>query len=195
MFHTGLRRMFASNRDALSKILRPEALRLVAFGHFEADECGAMNEWLEIAPHAAPAHGQTGVAVSLSDFADRPPRILGDGEVIDLGGKRVRFIDTPHTPHRPRPHRVRHRRPGVKRRGPLPLLQPQPRHGNDAAETLCAEPKNPRPHAWTFLLGRRRHGTPRSGSLTISASRMPQGRSCFQRPPKAFTIIHRDTAA
>jgi flavorubredoxin len=99
MFHTGLRRMFASNRDALSTIIRPEALRLIAFGHFEADECGAMNEWLEIAPHAAPAHGQTGVAVSLSDFADRPPRILTDGEVIDLGGKRVRFIDTPHTPH------------------------------------------------------------------------------------------------
>jgi flavorubredoxin len=99
MFHTGLRRMFASNRNALSKIIRPEKLRLIAFGHFEADECGSMNEWLEIAPHAAPAHGQTGVAVSLNDFADRPPRILGDGEVIDLGGKRVRFIDTPHTPH------------------------------------------------------------------------------------------------
>ena len=99
MFHTGLRRMFSANRDALSKIIPPEKLRLVAFGHFEADECGAMNEWLEIAPHAAPAHGQTGVAVSLNDFADRAPRVLADGEVIDLGGKRVRFIDTPHTPH------------------------------------------------------------------------------------------------
>jgi flavorubredoxin len=99
MFHTGLRRMFASNREALSKIIPPEKLRLIAFGHFEADECGAMNEWLEIAPDAAPAHGQTGVAVSLTDFADRPPRMLADGEVIDLGGKRVRFIDTPHTPH------------------------------------------------------------------------------------------------
>lgn len=99
MFHTGLRRMFASNRDALARIIRPESLRLIAFGHFEADECGAMNEWLEIAPHATPAHGQTGVAVSLNDFADRPPRILANGEVIDLGGKRVRFIDTPHTPH------------------------------------------------------------------------------------------------
>ncbi|MCC7425382.1 MAG: MBL fold metallo-hydrolase [Alphaproteobacteria bacterium] len=100
MFHTGLRRMFALNRDALRRIIPPERLRWIAFGHFEADECGAMNEWLAAAPQAIPAHGQTGVMVSLNDFADRAPRILADGEVVDLGGgKRVRFIDTPHTPH------------------------------------------------------------------------------------------------
>jgi len=100
IFHTGLRRMFALNRDALARIIPPERLRHVSFGHFEADECGAMNEWLAIAPHAQPAHGQTGCLVSLNDFADRAPRVLADGEVIDLGGgKRVRFIDTPHTPH------------------------------------------------------------------------------------------------
>jgi flavorubredoxin len=100
MFHTGLRRMFGLNRDALSRIIPAERLRWIAFGHFEADECGAMNEWLALAPQAMPAHGQTGCLVSLNDFADRPPRILEDGEVIDLGrGKRVRFIDTPHTPH------------------------------------------------------------------------------------------------
>jgi flavorubredoxin len=100
MFHTGLRKMFALNRDALSRIIPPERLRWIAYGHFEADECGAMNEWLAVAPEATPAHGATGVMVSLNDFADRAPRILKDGEAIDLGGgKRVRFIDTPHTPH------------------------------------------------------------------------------------------------
>lgn len=99
MFHTGLRRMFALNRTALEKIIPAEKLRWIAYGHFEADECGAMNEWLSVAPHATSAQGQTGVMVSLNDFADRPSRILADGEVIDLGGKRVRFIDTPHTPH------------------------------------------------------------------------------------------------
>ncbi len=100
MFHTGLRKMFPLNRDALSRLILPERLRWIAFGHFEADECGAMNEWLAIAPQAQPAHGRTGCMVSLSDFADRPPRILNDGETIDLGGgKRVRYIDTPHTPH------------------------------------------------------------------------------------------------
>ena len=100
MFHTGLRKMLPLNRDALSRIIPPERLRWIAFGHFEADECGAMNEWLTLAPQATAAHGQTGCMVSLNDFADRTPRVLTDGEVIDLGGsKRVRFIDTPHTPH------------------------------------------------------------------------------------------------
>lgn len=100
MFHTGLRKMFPLNREALSRIIPPERLRWISFGHYEADECGAMNEWLAIAPHAEVAHGQTGCMVSLNDMADRAPRALKDGETIDLGGgKRVRYIDTPHTPH------------------------------------------------------------------------------------------------
>jgi flavorubredoxin len=100
MFHTGLRKMFPLNLEAVRRIIPPEKLRWISYGHFEADECGAMNEWLAAAPQAQAAHGNTGSMVSLNDFADRPPRILNDGEVIDLGGgKRVRFIDTPHTPH------------------------------------------------------------------------------------------------
>jgi flavorubredoxin len=99
MFHTGLRKMFGLNLDALGRIISPERLRWIAFGHFEADECGAMNEWLAASPHATPAHGLTGCNISLNDFADRTPRVLCDGEAIDLGGKCVRFIDTPHTPH------------------------------------------------------------------------------------------------
>ncbi|MXN64299.1 MBL fold metallo-hydrolase [Stappia sp. GBMRC 2046] len=100
MFHTGLRKMFASNRDAIASIVPPERLRWIAFGHFEADECGSMNEWLAAAPRATPAHGEIGCRVSLTDFADRAPRVLSDGEKIDLGGgKLVRFFDTPHTPH------------------------------------------------------------------------------------------------
>jgi len=91
--------MFALNRDALARVIPAERLHWIAYGHFEADECGAMNEWLAVAPQAQAAHGNTGCMVSLNDFADRTPRILADGEVIDLGGKRVRFIDTPHTPH------------------------------------------------------------------------------------------------
>jgi flavorubredoxin len=100
MFHTGLRKMFPLNLDAVRRLIPPERLRWIAYGHFEADECGAMNEWLAVAPQAQAAHGQTGCLVSLNDFADRAPRVLADGETIDLGGgKRVRYIDTPHTPH------------------------------------------------------------------------------------------------
>ncbi|NWG53574.1 MAG: MBL fold metallo-hydrolase [Hydrogenophilaceae bacterium] len=100
LFHTGLRRMFPLVREAVGKIIAPEKLRWITFGHFEADECGAMNEWLAIAPQAQVAHGRTAVDVSLNDVADRAPRILEDGETIALGnGKRVRYIDTPHVPH------------------------------------------------------------------------------------------------
>ena len=100
LFHTGLRRMFPAVRAAVSRLVAPERLRWVTFGHYEADECGAMNEWLATAPQAEVAHGQTGCMVSLNDMADRAPRVLQDGEVIDLGGgKRVRYLDTPHIPH------------------------------------------------------------------------------------------------
>ena len=100
LFHTGLRRMFGLTRAALNRIMPEERLRWISFGHFEADECGAMNEWLAVAPRAQVAHGQIGCMVSLNDVADRPPRMLADGETIELGGgKRIRHIDTPHTPH------------------------------------------------------------------------------------------------
>ena len=100
LFHTGLRKMFPLARAALSRIIAPEELRWIAFGHYEADECGAMNEWQAIAPRAQVAHGQTGCLVSLNDMSDRAPRVLADGETIDLGrGKRIRYIDTPHIPH------------------------------------------------------------------------------------------------
>jgi flavorubredoxin len=100
LFHTGLRKMFPLTLAAVRRLMPPERLRWIAFGHFEADECGAMNEWLAVAPQAQLAHGHTGCMVSLNDWADRAPRVLADGETIDLGGgKRVRYIDTPHTPH------------------------------------------------------------------------------------------------
>jgi flavorubredoxin len=76
-----------------------DRVRWISFGHVEADECGSMNLLLAAAPNAQVVHGRIGCEVSLNDLADRPPRALQDGEVIDLGGKRVRYIDTPHVPH------------------------------------------------------------------------------------------------
>ena len=100
LFHSGLRRMFPLVREALARIIPPERLRWIAFGHYEADESGAVNEWLAAARHAEAAHGHTGCLVSLNDTADRTPRTLADGEAIDLGGgRRVRWLDTPHIPH------------------------------------------------------------------------------------------------
>jgi flavorubredoxin len=99
LFHTGLRAMFGSVSSAVASVVALDKLRWVSFGHLEADECGAMNLFLEAAPNAKVAHPFMGCMVSINDLADRPPRPLGPDEVLDLGGKRVRNIDTPHVPH------------------------------------------------------------------------------------------------
>jgi flavorubredoxin len=100
LFHSGPRLMFPLVSAALSKVIPPERLRWVSFGHWEADESGALNLWLEAAPDAEVAVGTLGTLISGTDQAVRPPRPpLADGEVLDLGGKRVRWIDTPHVPH------------------------------------------------------------------------------------------------
>src|ERR1044071_7455050 len=98
LFHTGPKGMFPLVAEAVKTIMPLERLRWITFGHYEADECGSMNEWLAAAPAAQIAHGMTGTG-SLNDMADRRPRVRADGEVIDIGGKRVRYIDTPHVPH------------------------------------------------------------------------------------------------
>ena len=99
LFHTGPRAMFPLVSEAVAHLVPVESLRWITFGHVESDECGSMNDWLAAAPQAEVAHGMIGCLVSLNDMADRPPRALADGEVLDLGGKRVRHIDTPHVPH------------------------------------------------------------------------------------------------
>jgi flavorubredoxin len=99
LFHCGQRMLFDGVAGAVGRIIPLEKLRWIGFGHVEADECGSMNAWLAAAPNAQVAHGQIACDVSLNDLADRPPRALASGEVLDLGGKRMRWIDTPHVPH------------------------------------------------------------------------------------------------
>jgi len=99
LFHTGHRATFPLLAEAIATITPLERLRWIAFGHVEADECGAMNHLLTAAPHAVVAHGALGCMVSLNDLADRPPLPLADGQVIELGAHRVRHFDTPHVPH------------------------------------------------------------------------------------------------
>lgn len=99
LFHAGMRSMFPSLAEAVARLVPVETLRWVAVGHLEADECGAMNAWLAAAPGATVVQGEVGCMVSFEDLADRRPRALRDGEVLDVGGHRLRWIDTPHLPH------------------------------------------------------------------------------------------------
>jgi flavorubredoxin len=99
LFHCGHRKLFLVVSAAVARVLPLNRLRWISFGHLEADECGAMNEWLTASPDAQIVHGVTGCRLSIDDMADRPARALSNGDLLDLGGRRVRFIDTPHVPH------------------------------------------------------------------------------------------------
>ena len=99
LFHTGPRRMFTLIKEAINHVLPAETLRHIGVSHFEADECGALNEFLKIATEAQPVCSRIGAMVSLSDYADRPPLTLSDGEELSLGEHKIQWFDTPHIPH------------------------------------------------------------------------------------------------
>ena len=99
LMHTGMKKMFAVTMDGVSSILDPAKLRWIGFSHFESDECGALNEWLKLAPQAQAVCSFVGAVVMVNDFADRPPRPLSDGEILAIGTHRLQFLSTPHVPH------------------------------------------------------------------------------------------------
>ncbi len=99
LVHLGHRKMFPRIAAAVAKLLPVGALQHLAYSHAEADECGALDAWLDAATQATVAHTAVGCQIWLGDAASRPPRKMADNEVIDLGGKRVRFLATPHVPH------------------------------------------------------------------------------------------------
>jgi flavorubredoxin len=99
LFHTGPRKMFPLVSEAVESVLPVKSLRHIAFSHFEADECGSLNEWLAAAPQAQPVCGRIAALVSVDDVADRPARALNDEEVLDLGRHRLKWLDAAHLPH------------------------------------------------------------------------------------------------
>jgi flavorubredoxin len=99
LFHCGQRMLFPAVSAAVARVMDVRRLRWIAFSHVEADECGALGEWMAAAPSATVTHGAVGCAIWLNDQAPRPPRALANDEVVDLGGRRVRRLDTPHVPH------------------------------------------------------------------------------------------------
>lgn len=99
LFAAGMRAFFPTLCEAVGMLINPATLRWVAFSHFEADECGALNDWLHLAPHAAPLCGGACATVNIDDWALRPARGLAEGEALATGRRRFRFLATPHLPH------------------------------------------------------------------------------------------------
>jgi flavorubredoxin len=99
LYHTGMRSLFPLVRDAVASLIDPTTLRFIAFSHFEPDECGALNEWLKLAPAATPLCSFVGATIFVEDFADRPPRALAADEPLVIGRHTLRIYPTPHFPH------------------------------------------------------------------------------------------------
>jgi flavorubredoxin len=99
LFHSGPRGLFHLVREAIDHVMPVARLRYVGFSHFEADECGALNAFLGVAPEASPLCSRIAALVSVNDIANRPARTLGDGETLSLGRHVMRWFDTPHVPH------------------------------------------------------------------------------------------------
>jgi flavorubredoxin len=99
LFHTGYRSLFNLNLEAVKKVMPPKKLRWIGGSHFEADEFGALNGFLDAAPQATAFGSEIGVLTSLNDFASRPARALADGEELVIGSRKMKWIYTPHVPH------------------------------------------------------------------------------------------------
>lgn len=99
LFHTGMRGLFASTRAAIETVMPVSRLRYLGFSHYEADECGAMNQFLAVAPKAEVVCGKIAAMVAAGDQADRPPRAMADGEKLSLGRREMIWLDAPHVPH------------------------------------------------------------------------------------------------
>jgi flavorubredoxin len=99
IMHTGFKKMFPITLEGFASVIDPAKVRWIGFSHFEPDECGALNQWLAVAPNSQALCSVVGSIVMLNDFADRPPRALNDNETLEIGRHRLRFLATPHVPH------------------------------------------------------------------------------------------------
>jgi flavorubredoxin len=100
LIHTGMHGMYEGVRDAVAEVLDPGSLGYVILLHFEADECGGMDRFLEGAPGSTLACSALSNDLNLSGW-NYGGRVEGrrDGEVIDLGWHKLRFLETPHVHH------------------------------------------------------------------------------------------------
>jgi flavorubredoxin len=173
LFHCGHRRMFASISAAVAKLVPLESLRFLAYSHTEADECGALNEWLAAAPQATVAHGAVGCAIWLGDAAMRPPRKVADDEAIDLGGKRVRFLVTPHLPH-----------------GWDAQLLFEETTGTLFCSDVLGHPGNGPALVETDILGKAVDSEKRSHSMSLTPATAPTLRRLAALRPKRLALMH-----
>lgn len=96
LIETSYRRVFDEVIDAVATVIDPSTLRHVVIPHFEGDECGGLNLFLEAAPHAVPVCSPIGANTSIPDFSIRDPLRVDEETILDLGQHKLRFLVTPY---------------------------------------------------------------------------------------------------
>ena len=99
LYHAGMKQMFPALLEEVKKIISPSKIRWIGFSHFEVDECGGLNEWLQAAPNAKAVCSEASAIVNMPDFSKRPVHPMQDNTVLNTGQYSYRFIRTPHLPH------------------------------------------------------------------------------------------------
>jgi flavorubredoxin len=99
LYHAGMRLMFPVLSEAVRKIIPLSQIKWIGFSHFEVDECGALNEWLQVAPNAKAVCRDLGAIINMNDYAIRPAHAMAGNDVLKTGKYSYRFIRTPHLPH------------------------------------------------------------------------------------------------
>ncbi len=100
LFHTGPRALFQEVKSAVASLIDPQTVRWIGFSHFESDECATVPEWQQLVPQSEVLCSVVSKIVSVDDcLALRPAKGMVDGEVLETGRYRFRFLATPHVPH------------------------------------------------------------------------------------------------
>jgi len=100
LVHTGTHPSYERVRKAITQVIDPTKLEFVIVPHFEADECGGMGRFIREAPQSTLVCSEVGAGINLSgwDYTG-PVKGVRDGDVIDLGKHKLRFLETPHVHH------------------------------------------------------------------------------------------------
>jgi flavorubredoxin len=99
LFHCGSKPLFENAAEFVGRVMKLSRIHWVAFSHVEADECGALEQWLRASRQAQVVMGEISALWTAPDLTEAPVKILRHGDLLDLGDKRVRYRATPHVLH------------------------------------------------------------------------------------------------
>jgi flavorubredoxin len=97
LIHTGEYGVYENVRKAIREVLDPATLANVVLLHWEGDENGGMDRFMQQAPKAELVGSALSIQLNATGFG-LTERVRGftDGERLELGRHTLRFLETPH---------------------------------------------------------------------------------------------------